>query len=673
MKKPSQKNRDIHYKSLLSVNVLTVIAVTAGLLFTLNMAPPQIHQQIFPENLNPNFLLASFSVGIFIFACSALVLSYLKYNIDGRNKSLLVGATCLTAGALDFIVGMSALYALSQSILDTDSILALSLTRLVILILMGVALLLCEDKKRKNIKRRHFTQAILVNTVITLGAGFVCALPHVSLDIYDIAPHYYDLIKNTAVLTPLIIIAGLAWYFPKLEAENNTTVSILLYYLSISSVGYAYYSSSTLLNLDASISIYYLFLASAYIIPTTKFLGRLRSYATNSLELKRSNRRLTKQLKQTRSLNESVFSKLSHDIRTPLNGIIGASDMMLKSDAKLDKNLKTHLRNIINSGYRLLYITQDSMEFSKIEKGDVNLRPNLFNIKDIILRVLNSCASYADEKNLKLRVEIGEKVPECLLSDEHRLIQILHNLVNNAIVIATKGEIHIKVSVSSEKHEDIALLFSIGTYGAYPHSTLLSEFFQTGQRPELDLNPGLIISKRLCDLFGGQIWLSSSDNHSSIFMTIKAKKGSYMKKEVNDNSPEIREIKQNLNILIAEDNKINQLILSKALQNLGYGHISVVSDGDKVIKAFEKKWYDVVFMDVEMPKINGIEATKVIRDYYKDPKSPIIIALTANALPEDRVKCLNAGMNDYIAKPFDAEDIEGSLTKILLNQDLMYG
>jgi signal transduction histidine kinase/CheY-like chemotaxis protein len=360
------------------------------------------------------------------------------------------------------------------------------------------------------------------------------------------------------------------------------------------------------------------------------------------------------------------LANISHEIRTPMNGVIGMADLMARTS--LTPEQRAYLQTIQVSGQSLLTLLNDVLDFSRLESRKLTVEHRPFSVRSVVEDCLEIMAPLAGGKGLTLGSLIPEGTAEALLGDGHRTRQVLLNLLSNAIKFTSRGRI--RVAVSSRPLEDgrIEIRFSVNDTGLGIAGDDLGRLFVAFQQLDGSSSRqfggaglGLAISKRLTELMGGTITVETVPGQGSTFhFTIVGEPAAAVAApqppEVSRQPRESR--RSSLRILLAEDEAINRLVVLDMLEQLGYQADSV-DGGAEALQALELETYDVVLMDVQMPGLDGLEATRRIRSSGRS--QPHIIALTAHALSGDRERCLVAGMNAYLSKPVRLNDLQDAL------------
>jgi PAS domain S-box-containing protein len=366
------------------------------------------------------------------------------------------------------------------------------------------------------------------------------------------------------------------------------------------------------------------------------------------------------------------LANMSHEIRTPMNAVIGLVDLLLETDQTLEQ--RNYLETIRSSGDSLLSIINDILDFSKIDSGMMEMESQPFELNRCVEDSLNLVRTIASKKSLSLTYTLDQTVPHTIMGDPGRLQQILANLLSNAVKFTDKGAI--SVSVSSQKLDGIChgIHFEVKDTGIGIPEDKMSRLFQPFTQVDSSTTRkyggtglGLAISKKLVEMMGGKIWAESElGKGSTVHFTILADdsiiKPASEAAEARLESDSVKDRKHVLRILLAEDNPVNQMVMQKMLNKLGY-QADLVANGLEVLRSLETENYDLILMDVQMPEMDGFEAARAIRKLWASSDQPKIIAITAYALEGDREMCLAAGMDDYISKPVKLEDLAKMLAK----------
>lgn len=363
------------------------------------------------------------------------------------------------------------------------------------------------------------------------------------------------------------------------------------------------------------------------------------------------------------SLAKAEFlSTMSHEIRTPLNAVIGMTHLLLQEDPRKDQI--ENLNALKFSGENLLALINDILDFSKIEAGGVEFESTPFSIREMTKGIKQAIAFKVEEKGIGMKVIIDEAVPETLVGDPTRLSQILNNLVSNAIKFTLEGQISIEVKLVGNKNNIADLYFSVTDTGIGISSENIDKIFDSFSQATNDTTRkfggtglGLTIIKRLLELQKSQIHVESQPGKGTKFyFTLGLRVASSSEYGVNRwqiNAETEQENLQGIRILLVEDNEINVLVASKFLKKWAID-LKVAENGEVAVKDAKENDFDLILMDLEMPQMDGYEACRQIK---KDKPTVPIIALTASATTETKEKVLQVGMNDFITKPFNPNEL----------------
>jgi signal transduction histidine kinase/CheY-like chemotaxis protein len=393
---------------------------------------------------------------------------------------------------------------------------------------------------------------------------------------------------------------------------------------------------------------------------------------TNNMLFKKNTELLTeKERAEIAAKTKTNFlSTVTHELRTPLYAVTGLTNMLLEEDPKPEQI--QHLKSLKFSGDYLLTFINDILQINKIEANKVELDPETFNLKHKVENVAAALNNSALDNHVKIHIEYDRALPEVFDGDQLKISQILINLIGNSIKFTKDGDIWIRILKKDQDKKNYTVRFEVEDNGIGITKEKQENLFESFSQGSVQINRkyggtglGLSIVKGLVDILGGQVYLKSELGQGTTFSIdlplkeskemVKVEKQSYFK---NVDDIDLSKVK----ILVVEDNKINQMITKKILNKMGL-YCDVVDNGEDAVERIKAENYDVILMDIHMPGISGIEATKRVRSFNKELT---IFALTAVTLEDKMQEFDDAGFNDIISKPFKQEDFEKKLYAALL-------
>lgn len=395
---------------------------------------------------------------------------------------------------------------------------------------------------------------------------------------------------------------------------------------------------------------------------------RLKKKAFVQLEHAHDELKATRdKLLEAEQFKDQFLANMSHEIRTPMNAIIGASNLVLNT--KLDEVQMKYMRAVKQSSANLLVIINDILDLSKIKSGKLEFEYIPFHTKEVIEGVITTLHFKAEEKGLTLTSTFAAYVPLTIVGDQVRLSQVLLNLVSNAIKFTSKGGVSIDCKLKGMKDNKAEIEFSVTDSGIGIPEDKFDKIFESFSQVGVETTRlyggtglGLTISRQLVSLQGGTINVKSKLGEGTTFtatIPYEVYSGLGMEEEQHQSRELGGDKVKNIRILIAEDNEMNQMVVVDTLEGLIEGvQIDIAENGKIAVDKLQQKEYDLILMDVQMPVMNGYEASQYIREQLPPPLNKMkIMAMTASATKPEVDKCFSSGMDDYISKPFDPDDL----------------
>jgi two-component system, sensor histidine kinase len=361
------------------------------------------------------------------------------------------------------------------------------------------------------------------------------------------------------------------------------------------------------------------------------------------------------------------LAMMSHEIRTPMNGILGMAQLLELTP--LNSEQRDYLSTVRSSGDALLVLINDILDFSKIDAGKLQLESKNFHLQQVLDSTLAPFRPQIEQKGLQLHTTLDPALPATVTGDSTRLRQIVSNLLSNAIKFTQQGAIHLRVQVLTHDAQGLELAFSVQDSGIGIPSDRMDRLFQAFSQVDSSTTRhfggtglGLVISARLCEAMGGSINVRSREGVGSVFsFTVRLGHGAPVPTATATTLQPLAARAQH-RVLVVDDDAINRTLATAMLGKLGLP-ADVAKDGHEAVAMVTAHTYSIVLMDMQMPGMDGVKATQAIRQLPLT-RQPHIIALTASAFDSDRERCLQAGMNDFLSKPFRLQSLREKLATL---------
>ena len=533
--------------------------------------------------------------------------------------------------------------------------------------LAGIRFFVCYlfKKKRPSARKQH----ILTNTYVA-----VTAMVGISWSVLALLPNALDNVYSHSLIS--FMMAGIIAIALPVLAMNLP--ALVLYITPFPLV----FSCSLIISqhpLATRFTIVYLFFLLFMLLlgkqQHTALIKSLSNYFTNIELIKQLEVEMNRATVASRAKSD-FLANMSHEIRTPMNGVLGITELLLQADDLPEKHWQ-QVKIIRDSGRTLLHVINDILDFSKIEAGKMELEHIHFDLRDLFAEVYGLFAKKCDAKALTLTCQVQENVPRIIQGDPGRLRQILINLIGNGIKFTRKGSVQCTADLVRQIDGASILCFEVSDTGIgltpEQKKTIFDSFSQADNsttRQYGGTGLGLTISRQLVELMGGSMSVESTHGLGACFrFTVEFQvpvdqKTVLTRYQQEQQKPDLLIRKYDCRVLLAEDNQTN-LIVAREMLNMFGCKVDLALNGLQAVEAVKKNRYDLVFMDCQMPELDGYSATGEIRalEQRKRGEHTTIIALTAHAMSGDRERCLNAGMDDYLSKPINQNELQSILEK----------
>lgn len=571
---------------------------------------------------------------------------YRRQFMDADRKQMALVMAVMSAG---FSLAVFNDFALLK---DTRVLAAALLCRLLALLALAVALFVLRGAKRPRQQDRVFAGWVGVWSILYLG---------VLATRYRTGERLGPLIGQGAVICALYLLGQGGPIRLRTLAACITTGGMIVFLWTT----YAEISSAT--RLTGTSLLFAGNLGSALIARALDGQRRQRFEVEQALAVKLRELAVEKERVEAISRARAAFlAAMSHEFRTPMNAVIGLSDLVLETPLSPDN--KKYVRTINESARALLALLEDILDFAKIDAQKLALSPAPFDMRKLAASVVDMMRPAAEARGLDLILDVSQDVPPGLLGDDARLRQVLVNLVSNAVKFTEHGEIILSITARAMGGENHEITVRVKDTGIGMAPSVLARLFRPFEQGDGGMTRrhggtglGLAISKQIIMAMGGDIHVESEPGQGSVFSFTLRFTPAVLAHEVVPGAS--REERRHLRILVVDDHPINREVAAARLGRLGYV-VDLASDGAEAIAAVVKKDFDVVLMDLQMPGKSGIEATEQIMQKRPPDRRPHIIAMTASVFEADREACRRAGMCDFVGKPIDITQLDAVLSRV---------
>ncbi len=575
------------------------------------------------------------------------------FREDGRQSSIVIAVVA---------AGYASVVANDFAVLRSRALLVVALaTRVLLLVIAGVTFVLLRSAWRARHEQRILGASLLA-AAITVAANHLTRLPT--------GPILVSLIASGALVV-LLCFALRGPIFPRAlacGAVSLATATLVLFCQQ--EAGFDRRARPTSVIILAVVTVAGVLSARAFEENRRRRFEAERGerHARQELTLRMHELAAAKERAESASRARAAFlAAMSHELRTPMNAVIGLSDLL--AEAPLSPEHRGHARTINDSARALLGQVNDILDFAKIDAQKLSLEPSPFDLHRLAASVVDMLYPQARARSIELTLDVSPGVPRHLSGDDARLRQVLVNLVSNGIKFTERGSVALRISARAAEEGVHEIVVRVEDTGIGMAPEVIARLFRPFEQADGGIGRryggtglGLAISKQIVVAMGGDIHVESEPGRGSAFsFALRLPEAPAPPEEAA--APARREHRPPLSILVVDDQPINRDVARVGLGRLGYP-VDLASSGQEAIEAVSKKDYDLVFMDLQMPGMSGIEATVRIGEAFAGRRAPHVVAMTASVFEEDREACRRAGMRDFVGKPIDLAQLDAVLARV---------
>ncbi len=538
---------------------------------------------------------------------------------------------------------------------NTPSLLAVAVGAKVLHLVGNIFFLVCLHRTNRPQSHHRLYAFALAVLVVVMAATTLTRLPYGEFQ----GPAFG---LSATICVVYFAQRGPLWY--------RTTAGIALGIMALLFLWHPKLALTPTGRVTGSIGVVVLNVAGAYAVQALEEQRRKRFDVQTELVRKIRELAAEKERAEAMSRTRTAFlAAMSHEFRTPMNAVIGLSDLLL--DAPLSAENKEHVQAISDSSRALLTLLNDILDFAKFDAEKVNLDPAPFDLRKLLSSVVDMMQPVARRRSVNLTMDVGKEIPPGVLGDEARLRQVLVNLLSNAVKFTEKGRVRVRISGLRQGDKRHAVRIQVEDSGIGMTPEVVARLFRPFVQADGSITRhyggtglGLAISRQIVVAMGGDIQVESAPGKGSTFsFELKLDEVDVPPQSSPSSVPKPQKNLPPLAILVVDDLVVNQRVAKAGFARLGY-KVDLANDGNEAIALVSKKEYDVIFVDLQMPGMSGLETTAHIQEMFRGKKMPHLVAMTASVFEEDREACRKAGMVDFIGKPIDLLLVSALLSRL---------